>query len=123
MKNVLKSIYRKILNSIQLNDFIYRRIKDKNSYTLEYSIKLLNKFRPNPNSSCYVKRDNDWLKSKEYDLDIIVPAYNVSKFIRKCILSILNQNTKYKYRIIIINDGSTDNTSKILDEFKKYPIV
>ena len=120
---MLKSIYRKILNSIQLNDFIYRRIKDKNSYTLEYSIKLLNKFRPNPNSSCYVKRDNDWLKSKEYDLDIIVPAYNVSKFIRKCILSILNQNTKYKYRIIIINDGSTDNTSKILDEFKKYPIV
>jgi glycosyltransferase involved in cell wall biosynthesis len=52
------------------------------------------------------------------DLDIIVPAYNVEEYVRKCIESILNQKTKYKCRCILIDDGSPDNTGAILDEFK-----
>ena len=49
---------------------------------------------------------------------IIVPVYNVEKYIKKCINSILNQTYK-NYEIIIINDGSTDKSKKILETYKK----
>lgn len=50
---------------------------------------------------------------------IIVPIYNVEKYLRTCIESILNQSYK-KYEIILINDGSSDNSDMICEEYKKY---
>lgn len=52
-----------------------------------------------------------------YDISIVIPCYNVSKYIKRCIKSIENQTFK-NYEIIIINDGSTDN---ILDILNSYP--
>ena len=49
---------------------------------------------------------------------IIVPAYNIEEYIEKCIDSIKNQTYK-NYEIIIINDGSTDNTKEILNKYNK----
>lgn len=52
---------------------------------------------------------------------IIVPVYNTGDYLKKCIDSILNQ-TYEEYEIIIVNDGSTDNSKKIINEYKnKYP--
>ena len=49
-------------------------------------------------------------------LSIIVPIYNVDKYLERCIQSILNQ--KYSnFELILINDGSTDNSINI---FNKY---
>ncbi len=54
-------------------------------------------------------------------LSIIIPVYNVEKYLQKCLDSILIQNIKY-CEIICVNDGSTDYSSDILDEYKlKYP--
>ena len=39
---------------------------------------------------------------------VIIPVYNVEKYITKCLKSILNQ-TYSDYEIIIVNDGSTDS--------------
>ncbi len=50
-------------------------------------------------------------------LSIIIPAYNAEKTISRCLNSILNQKN-CNYEIIIVNDLSTDDTSKILDEYK-----
>lgn len=50
-------------------------------------------------------------------ISIIVPVYNVEKYLEKCINSIINQTYK-NLNIILINDGSTDNSGKICDEFK-----
>jgi teichuronic acid biosynthesis glycosyltransferase TuaG len=57
--------------------------------------------------------------SKFY-IDIIIPVYNSEKYIQKTIMSVLNQTYKY-WRLIIIDDGSTDNTRQILYKlYKKY---
>ena len=50
------------------------------------------------------------------DISIIVPIYNAEKYLNKCIDSIINQSKK-ELEIILINDGSTDNSENII---KKY---
>lgn len=51
-------------------------------------------------------------------ISVIVPCYNVAPWLVKCLNSILNQ-TYRNLEIILINDGSTDDTGKIIDEFAK----
>ena len=49
-------------------------------------------------------------------LTIIVPIYNTENYLSECIDSILNQSYK-DIELILINDGSTDNSSSICDEY------
>lgn len=51
-------------------------------------------------------------------ISIIVPVYNVKKYLEKCINSILNQTYK-NLEIILIDDGSTDGSSEICDKLKE----
>lgn len=51
-------------------------------------------------------------------VSVIVPTYNFGKYIGKCVDSILNQSYD-NIEIIIVNDGSTDDTKNILEELKK----
>ncbi|MEQ2471951.1 glycosyltransferase family 2 protein [Laedolimicola intestinihominis] len=50
-------------------------------------------------------------------VSIVVPCYNGEGYIERCIESIINQSYK-KIELIIINDGSTDSTRSILEEYK-----
>lgn len=50
------------------------------------------------------------------EISIIVPVYNVEKYLSRCIESILKQ-TYQDYELIIINDGSPDNCDKIIEEY------
>lgn len=52
-------------------------------------------------------------------ISVIVPVYNKAPFLRRCLDSIVNQTDK-SAQVIIIDDGSTDGSSKICDEYKKY---
>lgn len=56
----------------------------------------------------------------DYDLSIIVPVYNTEKYLDRCMQSILNQKTTYRYQVIAVNDGSTDLSSALL---AKYSII
>ena len=51
------------------------------------------------------------------DISIIVPVYNAEKYLDKCIASLVNQ-TKQELEIVLINDGSTDNSEKIIKKYK-----
>lgn len=48
---------------------------------------------------------------------ILIPCYNTSKYIKRCIDSVLNQKTENNYEIIICDDGSTDNTVEIIETY------
>ena len=49
-------------------------------------------------------------------ITVIVPVYNVENYLNKCLDSLINQTYK-NLEIIVINDGSTDNSSKICQEY------
>lgn len=51
-------------------------------------------------------------------LTVIVPAYNVEKYIEKCLASLVNQTYK-NLKILVVNDGSTDNTKQIIEKYEK----
>ncbi len=54
-------------------------------------------------------------------VSIIVPVYNVENYIDKCLKSLVNQ-TLENIEIIIVNDGSTDNSEKIINSYiDRYP--
>jgi len=55
-------------------------------------------------------------------LSVIVPVYNVEKYLEKCLNSLVNQ-TLQEIEILVVNDGSTDNSQLIIDEFTaKFPL-
>lgn len=57
---------------------------------------------------------------KDIKLSVIIPVYNVEKYVGACIESLYIQNLSEKeFEIILINDGSTDNSLNIIQEFKK----
>lgn len=50
-------------------------------------------------------------------ISVIIPIYNVEKYLKKCLDSVINQTYK-NLEIICVNDGSPDNCQKILEEYK-----
>ncbi len=66
----------------------------------------------------FVGKRRSNLQENEKKISIIVPAYNVEKYISKCLDSIVEQTYK-NIEIIVINDGSRDGTLNILKEYKE----
>lgn len=60
------------------------------------------------------------MNQSEKKVSVIVPVYNVEKYLPECIESLLNQ-TLDKVEIVLIDDGSSDNSGRIIDEYaEKY---
>ena len=51
-------------------------------------------------------------------ISVVIPVYNVEKYLRRCLDSVLNQ-TYQDWEAICVNDGSLDNSEKILSEYAK----
>ena len=54
----------------------------------------------------------------QIDISIIIPIYNVEKYLTVCIDSLKNQGG-LRMEIILVNDGSTDLSGEIADEYAK----
>ena len=77
-------------------------------------------FSPPPTGTAAA--DNRLLEP-ECDLQIVIPAYNVEAYLAQCMDSVLAQETKYTYRVILVDDGATDTTPAIADTYSDDPRV
>lgn len=127
----MSELTRKIIRALQilhLESITYKYLSRGKSNALSYpdiltsgdAVKYLNTIHPDLKSSCV---HENLFKDIRYDLDIVVPCYNVELYVEDCIKSILSQQTQYSYHIIIVNDGSTDRTPKILTQFEGTPNI
>lgn len=67
------------------------------------------------------KSSKEMRMSKSVDVSVIVPVYNVEKYIRVCLDTLVHQ-TLSNIEIIVVNDGTKDDSQKIIDEFSSlYP--
>lgn len=56
-------------------------------------------------------------------VSLIIPCYNGEDYIGRCLESVLNQSEK-DIELILVNDGSTDNTANVIDQYrKKWKII
>lgn len=56
------------------------------------------------------------MKREERFFSVVVPVYNVEAYLERCVKSLLNQNYQ-NYEIILVNDGSTDRSGQLCDEY------
>ncbi len=58
------------------------------------------------------------------DISIVIQTYNHAPFIQECLQSVVDQETDYKLEILVGEDGSTDGTAKIVDDFARlHPYI
>ena len=62
----------------------------------------------------------DWLEDIHDPglVSVIVPAHNQERFLRECLQSVIDQDYR-PLEIIIVDDGSTDGSGEIIEEFRK----
>lgn len=117
MKNldyVLEYVIRHLkLNKVFAN-MVEHFIKDKVEIASDNIDEQIKQIYTPSNYNC---KNKGVVVSHDYQLQIIIPCFNCGKYIADCIDSILSQNTTVSYSVMIIDDGSEDNT---LDIVKKY---
>lgn len=114
----IKYIQESIDNDVKLPNAMKERVNLRNVSLLKnlcISEDELKYDKISLNSLLQKKKIND-----EILLSIIIPVYNVEKYITKCLKSVF-KNLPKKTEVIIINDGSPDNSEKIITNFaRKY---
>lgn len=55
---------------------------------------------------------------RQIDISIIIPVYNPGNLIKRCLDSILAQKGSYTYEVLMVDDGSTDNSSEIIEGYR-----
>ena len=105
-----------------------KRINNYNTYKEAFMKRVSDSFRwemsvCNREQQEQIKQKAQKILSKElynqlFDIkvSVIIPVYNVEKYLRECLDSVINQ-TLEDIEIICVNDGSTDNSLKILDKY------
>ena len=114
LKGAIKGTLKGILNTAA-PVFSRRSAMDSSS-----ARETLLRFSPPPTGTAAA--DNRLLEP-ECDLQIVIPAYNVEAYLAQCMDSVLAQETKYTYRVILVDDGATDTTPAIADTYSDDPRV
>lgn len=84
------------------------------------ALHVLHSYSPDPDNSCIQKHE---FSVPDYDVEVIVPCYNVERYVCQCLDSIISQQTHYSFFVTIVNDGSTDSTRSNLAKYEHLPNV
>ncbi len=76
---------------------------------------FLESLRPDPHNSCICECAPSFGSGTDADVVIILPVYNVEKYLPACLDSIFSQETSFLFRVLAVDDGSTDSSGEILD--------
>mgnify|MGYP004601927527 CR=1 FL=1 len=104
-----------ILDHVILFRLKFNINRSKRVMSDQESEKVLKKFYFNEQEYIYLSRGRNWLDRNHFDVSIIIPCYKVERYIERCLESVFKIDSKYKVEIIVINDGSPDNTLAIID--------
>ena len=97
-------------------------VSQKSIMTNERADEILNNYYPkNAGKGCITL--NKISDNPQYDLQIIIPCYNVEKYVEECLNSVLNQKTRYSFLVVVVDDGSTDSTGEILRKYENVTNV
>lgn len=110
---VIISKLKKVIRKLQFDCKYYFK-QEKINLTYSEAETILFNYHPKPKSSAIT---HNHVEEILYDLTIIVPAFNAEKWIDECIQSIFSQKTEYSFVIKVIDDGSTDQTGKLIDQY------
>ena len=107
-----KLLFQEIYDILKKNNYLYNKFNNFDSRFLNYSL----------NYGEEIAFDI-FLNIKKYNkthpkISIIMPIFNSENFIEECLSSLINQIFK-NFELICVNDGSTDNTLKILKKFEE----
>lgn len=98
--------------SLELN----KRLVDRQSAAKDKILNLISGKRKTKKSSASFV--NEVKESSKLSVSVIIPAFNTEKYIERCLQSILEDKLK-NIEVIVINDGSTDNTAVLVEEISK----
>lgn len=78
------------------------------------AISVLESASPRPSGDLDVP-PRAWPVEPEVDVSVVVPCYNVERFVEGCLRSVTSQETSRNFEVIAVDDGSTDGTGAVLD--------
>lgn len=81
------------------------------------ALSYLYSLHPDPHQSSLLAEPYQW-PAPDVDLEVIIPCYNVGRWVCQCVDSVLVQQTSYSFFVTIVNDGSTDNTRSLLCRYE-----
>ena len=114
------SLTHKVIRKLGLGDAVSRLFSPLASDSAplpspEAARASLTALRPDTGSSA-LAREPLLPASGEYEVDVIIPVYNAAAYLADCLASVLSQKTSFRFRVIAVDDGSTDGSSAILDD-------
>lgn len=113
MVNVFKQIVEYVIRHLRLNSvcvkLVDKLLKDRVQGSYYGAKELLRGVYEPADFSCEKQRRE---VERKYNLQIIIPMYNVRHYIGRCLESVLCQETKYSYIVYVVDDGSTDGSEE-----------
>ena len=119
---MIKMLCARVVRKLLAQDTVFRCVSGFFRSVLPYNPQVvaqayrdLSACSPDPGYSAL--RQNQVETAPPYDVQIIIPAYNAEAFIAGCLDSVLRLDTAFRIWIVVVNDGSTDRTGEILQQY------
>jgi len=116
----IEKLYKDEKYFLELSEKCHEKVSKKCSFgeTIAQEIKLLKQSKTG-NSISNINPVEGSVVKKDKILTVIVPSYNVQDFLRTCVNSLLNHLNRDYVEVLIVNDGSTDNTLEVARQLEK----